>query len=84
VIEEEPAADRRRALGAALAEAMEGAPPAAPEDQLAAVLLELLAASSALRRLAPELPPVARVRTEELLNELERALNHSFGEVLHA
>jgi hypothetical protein len=80
----EPAALRRRRLAAALAQAMEGAPPAAPEDRLAAVLLELLTAIAELDRLGPDLAPALSVRAEELRRRIEDALTRGFKEVIHA
>lgn len=57
--------------------------PAAPEDRLAELLLELQAVTAELDRIAPALAPAVRVRVVALRRTIGNALELRFGEVIH-
>lgn len=77
----DPETRQRRALQA-LADYLGGRPPAAAEDQLVQILVELTQLQFALRSITPRLHDKLGARAGQLVVDVDAALRRSFGEVL--
>lgn len=72
----------RRATLEALADTLEGAPAAPPEDQLAECIRHAQVVAFRLRRLAPEVAPALRGRALGLAESITAGLARHFKEVI--
>lgn len=77
----DPLTHRRQTLES-IADLLDGAPAAPPEDRLAQALIEARTLSYALRRLAVEVAPPLRARALGLATAITDALRRHFHEVL--